>query len=388
MKILLKNGWAWLDRDWKLANLLVEDDKIAAIGPDAGQTADKVIDAAGKYILPGIIDCHVHLSMNGGPHPMADLGKCREAEALLTAMESAKELVYSGITTARDCGGIDRETVLVRDAVKAGRIPGPRVIACVGAIRIVGGHFYGTEIAGADEARRAAREYVKQGAQYIKLMATAGLGKIGEEPGVAELDIDEMTAAVNVGKKHGMFSAAHCHSKEGMMNALAAGVATLEHCTFLDEEVVAQILKQDVFVVPTFSPYCQMVRYGKERGVSPYMCQMSRNICEVKNKSVPLAYQNGVKIAFGRDAGAPLVRHGEYYIEMLDMEAAGMSRRDIIVSATETAAAACQIDDITGSLTPGKCADILVLNADPLEDLRSFRQVSAVIAAGRLVRQS
>lgn len=386
MKILLKNGQAWLNHTWQAADLLVEGDRIAAIETDIAQQADQVIDAAGKYILPGIIDCHVHLSMNGGPHPMADLGKCREAEAVLVAMESAEELVRSGITTARDCGGIDRETVLVRDAIKAGRIQGPRVVACVGAIRIIGGHFYGTEIAGADEARRAARDYIRKGAQYIKLMATAGLGKIGEQPGVAELDVDEMAAAIHEGQKHGMASAAHCHSKEGMMNALAAGVTTLEHCTFLDEEVVDKIIEQDVFMVPTFSPYCQMTRYGKERGVSPYMCQMSREICEYKNKTFPLAYQKGVKIAFGRDAGAPLVRHGEYYIEMLDMEAAGMCRTDIIISATETAAQALQLENETGSLTVGKCADILMLDANPLDDLRNFRKVNTVIAAGRIVR--
>lgn len=385
MRILLKNGQVWLDRTWRSADVLVDEDKIAQIGEHLEATADQVIDAAGKYILPGIIDCHVHLSMNGGPHPMADLGKCREAEATLASIESAQELVRAGITTARDCGGIDRETVIVRDAIKAGRIQGPRVVCCVGAIRIIGGHFYGTEIAGADEARRAAREYVKQGAQYIKLMATAGLGKLGEQPGVAELDVDEMTAAVNVGRKHGMASAAHCHSKEGMMNALDAGVTTLEHCTFLDQEVVDRIVAQDVFVVPTFSPYCQMDRYGAERGVSPYMCKMSHDICQHKEKTFPLAYKSGVKIAFGRDAGAPLVRHGEYYREMLYMEETGMSRTDIIVSATETAAAACQLQDVTGSLAPGKCADILVLDADPLDDLNNFRKVHLVIAAGRMV---
>lgn len=386
MSILLKNGQAWLNHSWEPADILVEENKIAAIGRDIGAAADEVIDVAGKYILPGIIDCHVHLSMNGGPHPMADLSKCREAEALVTAIASADELVRSGITTVRDCGGIDRETIIVRDAVKAGRIPGPRVIACVGAIKIIGGHFFGAEIAGADEARRAARTFIEQGAQYIKLMATGGLGKVGEKPGVVELDVDEMTAAINEGKKHGMAAAAHCHSKEGMMNALEAGVTTLEHCTFLDEEVVDRILEQGVYMVPTFSPYCQMDRYGSERGVSPYMCRMSKEICAYKNKTFPLAYEKGVEIAFGRDAGAPLVRHGEYYIEMTDMEAAGMSRTDIIISATETAAEALQIADETGSLTVGKCADILVLNADPLEDLHNFKQVHTVIADGRHIR--
>ena len=385
MKIRIQNGRVWQGRAWQPADLLVEDGKITEIAPKVEAPADRVIDAAGKYVLPGIIDCHVHLSMNGGPHPMADLSKCSESDAVLTDVLSAEELVRAGITTVRECGGIGRETVVVRDAIRAGRIQGPRVITCVGAIKIPGGHFFGAEVTGPQEARRAARDYIAQGGQFIKLMATGGLGKVGEKPGVVELDVDEMAAAIGEGRKHGMASAAHCHSKEGMMNALAAGVTTLEHCTFLDEEVVDKILEQDVFMVPTFSPYCQMERYGLEGGVSPYMCQMSKEICAYKNATFPLAYQKGVKIAFGRDAGAPLVKHAEYYREMLYMEEAGMSREDIIVSATETAARALQIDGETGSLEVGKCADILVLDADPLEDLCNFSKVHTVIAAGRIV---
>lgn len=386
MNILIKNGRVWIDRAWQPADLLVADDRIAAVGQDIGAQAGQIIDAEGKYVLPGVIDCHVHLSMNGGPHPMADLSKCREADALLTAVLSAGELVRSGVTTVRECGGIDRESVVVREAVKAGRIPGPRVVACVQAVKIPGGHFFGAEVTGPREARHAARDLISKGAEYIKLMATGGLGKVGEKPGVVELDVDEMRAAIDEGKKHGMASAAHCHSKEGMMNAMDAGAATLEHCTFLDEEVVDRMLAQDVFLIPTFSPYCQMDRLGLESGVSPHMCEMSREIRAYKNETFPLAYKKGVKIAFGRDAGAPLVRHGAYYIEMLDMEAAGMSRADIIVSATETAAQALRIDDETGSLEAGKRADILVLDADPLEDLRHFKRVAAVIAAGRIIR--
>lgn len=285
MRILIQNGLAWLDRSWQAADILVEGDQIVAVGKDLRQEADQVVDAAGKYILPGIIDCHVHLAMNGGPHPMADMKGNREAEALLTAILSAEELVRAGITTIRECGGIDRESIIVRDAVKAGKLQGPRVLTCLQAIKIPGGHFYGVEVTGPQEARQGARHLISQGAQYIKLMATGGLGKVGEKPGVVELDVDEMKAAIDEGRKHGMSSAAHCHSKEGMMNALAAGVTTLEHCTFLDEEVVEEILARDVYMVPTFSPYCQMDRYGPEQGISPYMCQMAKEITAYKNKT-------------------------------------------------------------------------------------------------------
>jgi len=217
-------------------------------------------------------------------------------------------------------------------------------------------------------------------------MATGGLGKIGEKPGVVELDVDEMKAAVDEGRKHGMTSAAHCHSKEGMMNAMAAGVNTLEHCTFIDDDVITKMLENDIFMVPTFSPYCQMAEYGAENGVSSYMCQMSRMISDFKNNTFHLAYERGVKIAFGRDAGAPLTKHGEFTIEMIAMEKAGMNKRDVIISATEIAAKALHIWEETGSITEGKLADMIILDGNPLEELTNFKKVNVVFAEGKIIK--
>jgi imidazolonepropionase-like amidohydrolase len=386
MKTQIKNGQVWIDNNWVKTDVLIEDKKIIRVADSINDPEASTIDAAGKFVLPGVIDCHVHLSMNGGSHPMADLGKSREAEALLTAAKSCDELLKAGVTTIRECGGIGLESVILRDAIKAGKMDGPRIITCGKAIKIPGGHFVGAEVTGAQEARHAARTLIRDGAQFIKLMATGGLGKIGEKPGVVELDTDEMEAAIKEGQKHGMSSAAHCHSKEGMLNAMAAGVTTLEHCTFIDDEVIDKMLENDIYMVPTFSPYCQMARYGAENGVSSYMCQMSKDISAYKNKTFRLVYERGVKIAFGRDAGAPLTKHAEYTIEMTDMENAGMSRKDIIISATETAAKAMQIWEETGSITEGKFADIIILEADPLDDLRNYKQISAVFAEGKRIK--
>ncbi len=386
MKTLIKNGQVWIKNDWEKVDVLISGKRISKVAENISDEEAEVIDAKNKFVLPGVIDCHVHLSMNGGPHPMADMGKSREAEALLTALRSCDELLKAGVTTVRECGGIGLESVIIRDAIKAEKMDGPRIITCGKAIKIPGGHFAGAEVTGAQEARYAARTLIRDGAQFIKLMATGGLGKIGEKPGVVELDVDEMKAAIGEGRKHGMAAAAHCHSKEGMMRAMEAGVTTLEHCTFIDDEVIDKMLENDIFFVPTFSPYTQMSRYGAESGVSPYMCQMSKDICAYKNSTFHLACERGVKIAFGRDAGAPLTKHADYTIEMADMENAGMSKKDIIISATETAAKALQIWEETGSITEGKFADIVILNADPLDDLANYKQLDAVFAEGKLIK--
>ena len=386
MKRLIRNGSVWSGKGFAAADILIDGKRISQVGPGLSVEGAEVIDAAGKYVLPGIIDCHVHLSMNGGAHPMADLARSREAEALFVAIQSCDELIKSGVTTVRECGGIGLESVILRKAVEEGKLVGPRIITCGQAIRIIGGHFVGPEVTGPKEARETARRLIRDGAQYIKLMATGGLGKIGEKPGVVELDVDEMRAAAEEGAKHEMAVVAHCHSKEGMLNALEAGATSIEHATFLDEEVIDVMLAKKAFLTPTFSPYVLIDRHGRDHGVSDYMCRMAGEICAYKNRTFHMAPDRGVPISFGRDAGAPFVRHGQYVLEMQSMEACGMSRAAIIASATENAAKALRIWDDAGSLEAGKFADILMVNSDPLADLNAFSGVFSVLKEGAVVR--
>lgn len=386
MKKLIRNGSVWSGKGFVPADICIDGKRISKIAPGMAQEQAEVIDATGKYILPGIIDCHVHLSMNGGPHPMAELSKSSEAEALFVAMQSCDELIKSGVTTIRECGGKGNESVILANAVEAGKMAGPRIISCIKAIKIIGGHFVGAEVTGPVEAREAARTLIKDGAKFIKLMATGGLGKIGEKPGVVELDVDEMRAAIDEGKKHDMIGVAHCHSKQGMLNALEAGAVSIEHATFVDKEVVEAMLEKKAYVVPTFSPYILIDRHGPDNGVSAYMCRMAKEICAYKNEYFKLVHESGVPIAFGRDAGATFVRHGKYVLEMQAMEQCGMSRQAIIQSATENAAKLLGLWDDIGSLDAGKFADMVVLDADPAKDLAAFEAVAMVFKEGTHVR--
>lgn len=386
MKKMIRNASVWSGRDFVPANIFIDGKRISKVVPGTVQEQVEVINATGKFILPGIIDCHVHLSMNGGSHPMAELSKASEAEALFVAMQSCDELIKSGITTIRECGGKGNESVILANAVESGKMTGPRIVTCIKAIKIIGGHFVGMEVTGPVEATEAARILIKDGAKFIKLMATGGLGKIGEKPGVVELDVNEMRAAINEGKKHEMIGVAHCHSKHGMLNALEAGATSIEHATFVDKEVVEALLEKKAYVVPTFSPYILIDRHGLENGVSAYMCQMAKEICAYKNEHFKLVHESGVPIAFGRDAGAPFVQHGKYVLEMLAMEKCGMSRPAIIQSATENAAKLLGLWDDVGSLDAGKFADMVVLDADPAKDLAAFANVAMVFKEGTRVR--
>ncbi len=382
MKLLIQNGQVWNGEGFVQTDITVQDEAIACLGSTVSGDFDQVIDAAGKYVLPGIIDSHVHLSLNGTATALTDITKETETSAILTDIRSAEALVRAGVTTVRDCGGVGLETIVMKKAVQAKRYIGPRILACGQAIKTINGHFMGTEICGENEARRVARELIRDGADFIKIMATGGLGKEGEKPNVTELNIDEMAAAAVEGKKHDMPVVVHCHSKEGILNALAAGATSIEHATYLDEETVERMLEKDVFFTPTFSPYALIGKYGPQSTMPKYTYEAAQRIAEYKNTYFHLAYDRGVKLTYGRDSGSPFVHHGDVVFEMKSMSACGVSNRDIIKSATENSAKANHIWDKTGSITVGKSADLIVLEGNPLENIEAYGNLFAVIAQG------
>ena len=345
---------------------------------------DVVIDATGKVVIPGMINCHVHLGMNASAHPMNVLAASTTLQVLMQAIESGQKMLRKGITTVRDCGAKEFEVLLLRDHIKKGVVPGPRILASQ-AIKITGGHFTGRVIDGPIEAKRAAREQIHAGVDFIKLMASGGLGRPNEIPGAPELDVDEMQAAINEGKKHNLKSAAHAHGKESMMNAIAAGVDTLEHATFMDEEVIESILREDIIIVPTFQPYYQISTMGVKAGIPQYMVDSAKEVYDEKLPRFQEALKAGVKCAFGTDAGAPYTIHEDVVTETRIMVEMGMKPMDVIASCTINAAEALGIDEKLGSIEKGKIADLVLLNADPLDDISNLGNVFKVIQGGRVV---
>lgn len=387
MITLFRNGNIWKDSQFVTSDLAIDDSHITVIGSPADEAAfDRVIDVTGQYLLPGIIDCHAHVTMVGGSHHMAVFFQENSCELTIEGMLNCKRMAEHGITSARDCGGKGLETLALRDFIDSGKLIGPRLLCSKTPIKVVGGHEPGCDITGPYEARETARRFLYEGVDFLKVMVTGGLGKAGEDPGAVEMEADEIQAIVREAKRHHKKVACHCHSREGMELLLEAGADSIEHATYLDEEINDRIIKQGVYIVPTFTPYEIAAAYGEERGLLMDTVLAARSIIGEKRKRFRQAYEQGVQIAFGRDSGGFFMDQGEFVDEMLYMEQAGMRRADIIKSATENAARLLGIWDDTGSLETGKRADILFLTANPLEDLTAFRtSLDRVCLNGRLL---
>lgn len=363
----------WRSNHFEALEIGIEGQSITYVGREQPpQEGDVLLDAAGRYIVPGVIDCHAHSTMVCGRQHMADFFASSENELALDAAINAERMVRHGITTIRDCGGKRFETLAVRDYINKGKLIGPRMLCSGTPIKVIGGHEPGCDITGPYEARARVREFLHEGVDFIKAMVTGGLGKAGEDPGSVEMEQEELSAIVSEARKHGKRVACHCHSKEGMQLIVRAGAASIDHSTYLDPEINAQIIEKGIYVVPTFLPYMNYALLGEQEHQLMDTVLAARAIVGEKKRRFAQAYEQGVQVAFGRDSGGFMMDQGEFVQEMLYMEDAGMGRADIIRSATENAAKLCGVISETGTIDAGKSADMIVLSANPLLDLRAF----------------
>jgi imidazolonepropionase-like amidohydrolase len=374
------------------ADVILEEGRIAGIFRAAGTAPWKkdscqVLDCSGLFLMPGMINSHVHMGMDAGPTPMHHFIGGSAYDALIRGVTAASQLVEAGFTTVRDCGGRHKEVLCLRRAVEAGLIPGPRIVSCCQAILITGGHFIGRTADGPDEVRKAAREMLAEGADFVKLMATGGMGRPGEVPGAQELTLEEICAATSVARNAGKATVAHAHGLSAIKDCARAGVSSIEHGTMIDGEAAASMARNGVFLVPTFSPYYQMATYGAERGVPLYMVEGCKHVLDTKRLHFRNVLESGVRIAYGTDAGAPLTGHTDVVTEVRQMEEAGIKRVDVVRSLTSEAAALLGMTQTIGVVREGMTADLVVLDANPLDDLSSLGRVRHVIKNGSLVER-
>lgn len=373
MKTLIRNANVWQKGRFLTKDVLVDGERIAVVGKLPEETqCDHEVDGMGKFLLPGVIDCHAHSTMVCGTRHMPDFFASSDAELTLDGAINAEKMVRCGITTIRDCGGRRFETLAVRDYINKGKLIGPRMLCSGTPLKVVGGHEPGADYTGPWEARARVREFLMHGVDFLKVMVTGGLGKAGEDPGCVEPTQEELDAIVSEAKKHGKKVACHCHSRQGMEMLVKAGADSVEHSTYLDADVDKLLIENGVYVVPTFLPYMNYALLGEQEHQLMDTVLAARAIVDEKKRRFKEAFDLGVKVAFGRDSGGFMMDQGEFVQEMLYMEDAGMTPAQIIHAATEESAKLCGVFGETGSIDEGKSADMILLSTSPLEDLRAF----------------
>ncbi|HTY77147.1 MAG TPA: amidohydrolase family protein [Candidatus Bathyarchaeia archaeon] len=367
--------------------VVVEGDRITQVVDGARAPRGRRIDLAGCTLLPGLINCHVHLCFGGEPDPISAVRDEPPGLTALKVLRRAQETLETGVTTVRDLGGRDYVELAVRRAIAEGLYPGPRILGAGRPVCMTGGHghFVGREADGPDDARKAVREQLKAGVDVIKLIATGGVMTPGVEPGSPQLTLAEMRAAVEEARKAGRRTAAHAQGSTGIADAVEAGITTIEHGIFLTDEIIAAMQRRGVFLVPTLAAPAAISSGGLAAGIPEYMVRKSDAVVAAHVASFKRAHQAGVRIAAGADSGTPLNFHGSLLPELELMVKHGMTPLEVIRAATSVAADALGLASVTGRVAEGCVADLLAVAGQPAERIGALSDVKLVLARGATV---
>lgn len=380
--------------------VLIEEQRITAVAKTVS-APDDAPRIGLATCLPGLMDMHVHLDGQMERNGYVGRFQNNEADIALTAAHYANITLQAGFTTVRNTGDSYNVTVALRNAIEEGRATGPRIFTAAKSVATTGGHADPTNgyrqdlmgdpgpeegvINGVEDARKAVRQRYKDGADFIKITATGGvlsLAKSGQNP---QFTLEELEAVVQTAADYGMHVAAHSHGAEGMKRAVLTGVRSIEHGTFMNDEIMKLMKERGTYYVPTISAGKFVAEKSLDGDylppiVRPKAAAVGPQIQETFAK----AYRAGVKIAFGTDCGVS--PHGSNALEFLYMVEAGMPELAAIRSATMTSAELLGMQEELGSISTGKLADIIAVNGNPLEDISLLQQVSFVMKDGNVVR--
>lgn len=390
--------------------ILVENERITELLPaeEVGKRNLKAsgyeeIDLQGKYILPGLINMHVHLAGNGKPQK-----KQRDNEALVKKIMSngltkaiaynmvcgfAKDELYSGVTTIRTVGGLGDFDTRLRDDIAAGKKPGPRILAANEGISVPGGHMAGSVAIAADSVEEALQHLETSKAQkvdLVKLMITGGVLDAKEKgvPGELKMAPEMVKAVCDKAHTMGYMVAAHVESPEGVKAALKNGVDSIEHGAKADEEMISLFKEHNAFLCTTLSPALPYALFDRFITNASEVEQFNGNVVfEGIIDCAKAAIANDIPVVLGNDVGCPWITQYDFWRELYYFHKyVGVSNAFALYTATCRGAEMAGIGDITGTLEPGKCADMIVVEKNPLEDLRVLRNVDMVIVQGKVIR--
>lgn len=393
MTTLFRNATLWQGMNDDVLpgrDVLVEDGRITRIGPSTGYRGGgaTTIDLDGSLLVPGLIDMHVHLVWSGSPDPAAAVKLDGKQMTVLRAAGNAVRELRAGITTVRDLGGNWDVPITLGRAVEAGAVEGPRIVAAGRTVIMTGGHdpFWGIPSDGPQAVIRAVRRQASLGAGVIKVAATGGVyGRPdAERIGQSELGLEELAAAASEAHRFGLKVAAHALGNEGIRNAVLAGIDTIEHGNFLDEEIVAEMQKRGTVLCPTLRIY-QTIAAGAAVGIPEYATAKAQRAVEAHRQSFEMARRAGIPIVAGTDAGSCATPHPALVAELQAMREYGMPTGEVLRAATSTAAAVLGRSDQLGTIEEGKIADLLVLDGNPLDGLETLLEPRAVVQRGKVV---
>lgn len=382
------------------AVIVIEGERIVAVGPAASVKvpADAtVIDLGTSTVLPGLIDCHTHLTMQMAGDPWKRLATRSSLDAAVVAPNYARATLEAGFTTVRDVGASDYVDVALRNAIDRGDIPGPRMHVATMGVGATGGHFDESHLSpflefhgfsgiadGPDEIRKLIRTEVKYGADVIKLAATAGVLSNDETVGAPQFTLEEMKAAVDEAHMAGKRIAAHAHGAEGIRRAVEAGVDSIEHGSLLDDAGIALMKQKGTTFVPTLYVGAYLLEQGDQIGIPPNQMAKARQIATQCRDAVARAKKAGVRFAFGTDAG--VFPHGENARELKLLTDCGFTPMEAIVDATARAAELIGVAKDVGQLAPGLFADLIAVSGDPLADITQLEHVAFVMKGGKIAK--
>ena len=358
-----------------------------------------IINLKDKTVMPGLIDCHVHISSETSRNRYSEGFTLNEEDFAFRSVGYAERTLMQGFTTVRDLGGTI--ALSLRNAINGKYIRGPRIIAAGKSIATTGGHADPSNgvnrelmgdpgaregvINGADEAMKAVRQRYKEGSDLIKITATGGVLSNAKDGAGAHFTEEEIKAVVRTANDYGFKVAAHAHGAEGMKRAIRAGVSSIEHGTFMDDEVIRLMKEHGTWYVPTITAGQSVGDSAKIPGYYPPFVTIKALETGPKILSTfSKAYKEGVKIAFGTDAG--VFMHGKNYKEFEYMVMGGMPAMETIQSATMAAAELLGMSDKLGSVEKGKLADIIAVDGDPVKDIRMMKEVSFVMKDGEIYK--